>query len=220
MGQATLSTLTHGAIAGVETGAHFAQRHADRVASECGPLPVAQPLQALFATGGYERGHIYGISGDASVSLLFALVAQATTQGSWLAMVNTPHVGFMAASEYGVALHRVVSVRAESQLGKVLGALADGFDLVAVSSPQCSVGEARKIAARAKAQGAVLFVLGKPGAFEIDATLSTRTTDWQFSTHAMARAVHISAHGRRVYGNRSCAVQLPNAAGCIGEVRA
>jgi len=46
-----------------------------------------------------------------------------------------------------------------SVMSPVVGALVDGVDLVAVSSPVCSQSEARRIATRVKAQGAVLFVL-------------------------------------------------------------
>jgi hypothetical protein len=99
-----------------------------------------------------------------------------------------------------------------------MGALVDGFDLVAVSSPTCSVGEARRITARAKSQGSVLLVVGNPGAFEVDATLRASTVSWQFDTYASARTVTVEARGRRVYGNRSCTVQLPAATGAVAGV--
>lgn len=217
MGQATLSAVT--GIEGLETGAHFAQRHADRLAVGGGPMEVVAPLQSLFASGGLERGRIYSLQGEAHVSLLFALCAHATTHGSWLAIVNTPHVGFMSAHEHGVALHRVVNVRTQpSHEPHVVGALADGFDLVAISSPTSSVAQARKIAARVKAQGSVLLLLGKPGAFEVDTALSAHVAQWQFSTHAVSRTVHVSSHGRRTPQKRSCVVQMPSSCGSVQEV--
>jgi hypothetical protein len=219
MGQALFPELTHRKLVGVETGADFAQRHAERMAGGVGPLVVTEALQPLFAGAGFERGHIYAIAGEAPLSLLFALAARATTEGSWLALVNLQRAGLLSAHEHGVALQRTVCVDCESrELSAVMGALVDGFDLVAVSSPTCSVGEARRITARAKSQGSVLLVVGNPGAFEVDATLRASTVSWQFDTYASARTVTVEARGRRVYGNRSCTVQLPAATGAVAGV--
>lgn len=217
MGQATLSAVT--GIEGVETGAYFAQRHADRLAVGGGPIEVVPPLQPLFASGGIERGRVYALHGEAHLSLLFGLCSHATTHGSWLAIVNTPHVGFMSAHEHGVALHRVVNVHAQSHHEPhVVGALVDGFDLVAISSPTCSVTQARKIAARVKAQGSVLLVLGKPGAFEVDTSLEAHIAHWQFTTHAVSRTVRVSAQGRRSPQKRSCVVEMPSSRGSVREI--
>ncbi len=217
MGQALLPDLAHRKLAGVETGADFAQRHAQRAAGGVGPLPVTEVLQPLFGGAGFERGHIYGIAGEAPLSLLFALVARGTADGSWLALVNLQRAGLLSAHEHGVALQRTVcvDVAAGTQWSHVVGALVDGFDFVVVSSPVCSVNEARRITARVKAQGSVLLVLGKPGAFDVDATFAAHTVQWQFDTYASARTVDVEAHGRRVYGTRSCRVQLPAATGAV-----
>lgn len=220
MGQVVLPDLGHRKLAGVETGADFALRFAQRAAGGVGPLPVTEVLQPLFSGAGFERGHIYGIAGDAPLSLLFALVARATGEGSWLALVNLQRAGLLSAHEHGVALHRTVCVEvgsssSSSSWSHAVGALVDGFDFVVVSSPACSMGEARRIAARVKAQGSVLLVVGNPGAFDVDATFGARTVQWQFNTYASARTVHVSARGRRVHGDHSCTVQLPAATGAV-----
>ena len=212
MSQATFDQLAGMRIAGVETGVQFAERMEAHVASGFGPVPVAPALAGLLPSGGLERGYIYGCTGDASLSLLFALLATPTTLGSWCALVNMPNAGLMSAHEHGVALQRVLCVaapRSSQVLSLALGALVDGIDLVAVSAPACSPADARRIATRAKAQGAVVFVLGNPGGFVIDASFHASTTHWQFTTHAHGRVVDISASGRRVYAHRSCTVQLP-----------
>jgi hypothetical protein len=95
----------------------------------------------------------------------------------------------------------------------VVGALVDGVDLVVVSSPTCSAAETRRIVARAKASGAVLIILGKPGQFSPDVVLSSSTTEWHFNTHAASRTMAVQAHGRRVYNQRALTVQLPAADG-------
>jgi hypothetical protein len=202
----------------LETGTQFAERTRQRELTGFGPLVVANALAPLFVSGGLERGHIYGVTGDASMSLLFALVASATQQGSWFAMVNMPTAGLMAAHENGVALQRTVCVDVEASGGhmsNVLGSLVDGIDLVAVRSPQCSGAEVRRITARVKAQGSVLLVVGSAAAFSPDAVLVAHTQQWQFNTHAASRTVNVTAQGRRLHAQRSCAVVLPH---CLGGV--
>lgn len=202
----------------LETGTQLAERTRQQDITGCGPLLVASALSALFPSGGLERGRIYGITGDAAMSLLFALVAPATVQGSWCAMVNMPSAGLMAAHENGVALERLVCVNtgnSSAPLSHALGSLVDGIELVAVQAPQCSVGEIRRITARVKAQASVLLLLGNSQAFSPDAVLVARTQQWQFGTHAIARTVNVTAQGRRVHTQRACVVTLPNVHGSV-----
>ncbi|MGA0118272.1 MAG: hypothetical protein ACO3JF_07765 [Ilumatobacteraceae bacterium] len=223
-----MSTIESLALSGphlsaLETGAQFAARVGARVSSGYGPLSVPCELAPLFPARGLERGFVYGISGGASLSLLSALASSATQSGSWLALVNMPHVGLRSMHEYGVALHRTVCVSTPekgSVWSGVVGALVDGIDLVAVSATHCSASEARRIAARVKAQGSVLFVMNPTQAFSLDAVLSASTHEWEFSTHAAQRSVQVSAHGRRVYGQRSCSVFLPNRSGGVSTGKA
>jgi hypothetical protein len=152
------------------------------------------------------------------MSLLFALVASATQHGSWFAMVNMPTAGLMAAHENGVALQRTVCVDvgvSGGHMSNILGSLVDGIDLVAVRSPQCSSAEVRRVAARVKAQGSVLLVVGNTAGFSPDAVLVAHTQQWQFHTHAVSRTVNITAQGRRLHAQRSCVVALPQ---CLGGV--
>lgn len=218
MGQELINSFSHRAlIHGVQTGSDFVQRHAEQIANGADALVVAPPLQPLFPKSGFERGRLYGITGDASLSLLFALVAQPTTRGSWWATVDMARIGLLSADEYGVALQRTVCVSSGSSHAwpQVVGALVDGIDLVAVMSPACSAGEARRITARARAQGTVLIVVGHHGAFDVDMVLHARSLQWQFDTHASSRTVHIATHGRRVHGARDVTVCLPSSQGCV-----
>lgn len=178
----------------------------------CITVPWA-PLPAL------ERGRVYACTGDASLSLLYALVAEATRQGAWFAMVDMPHAGLMAAREHGVALHRTLCVDtgprdgASTRWSRVVGALVDGVDLVAVSPPSCSSSEMRRLIARTKASGAVLLVLGRAGVFDVDAEFRTRTLSWRFDLHARSRSVEVAVEGRRAHGTPPCVVELPVASG-------
>ena len=216
MGHLLLPELTGTHSSGIETGAQFAQRVSARAEAGFGPVPIAPALASLLPSSGLERGGVYACAGDAPMSLLFSLVATATSVGSWLAYVDVPRVGLMAAHEYGVALQRVMCVNTgghTQSYAQVVGALVDGIDLVVVSSPACSAAEARRIVARAKASGSVLLILGRAGQFSPDVVLSSSTTEWHFHTHASSRTMSVQAHGRRVYNQRALTVQLPAADG-------
>ena len=220
MGQELIHSFSHRTlIHGVESGSEFVQRHAEQIANGGDALVVAAPLQPLFPKSGFERGRLYGITGDASLSLLFALVAQPTTRGSWWATVDMARIGLLSADEYGVALQRTVCVSSGSSntWPQVVGALVDGIDLVAVMSPTCSAGEARRITARARAQGTVLIVVGRQGAFDVDVVLTARSLQWRFDTHASSRIVHVATHGRRVHGARDVTVCLPSPEGSVSD---
>lgn len=218
MGHLLLPELTGTHSSGIETGAQFAQRVSARAEAGFGPIPVAPALTSLLPSSGLERGGVYACAGDAPMSLLFSLVATATSVGSWLAFVDVPRVGLMAAHEYGVALQRVMCVNSgghTQSYAQVVGALVDGIDLVVVSSPACSSAEARRIVARAKASGSVLIILGKLGQFSPDVVLSSSTTEWHFNTHAASRTMSVQAHGRRVYNQRALTLQLPASNGAV-----
>jgi hypothetical protein len=216
VGHLLLPELTGTHSSGIETGAQFAQRVSARAEAGFGPVPVAPALASLLPSSGLERGGVYACAGDAPMSLLFSLVATATSVGSWLACVDVPRVGLMAAHEYGVALQRVMCVSTgghTQSYAQVVGALVDGIDLVVVSSPTCSAAETRRIVARVKASGSVLIILGRAGQFSPDVVLSSSATEWHFHTHASSRTMSVQAHGRRVYNQRALTVQLPAADG-------
>jgi len=214
---ALVDILSDHATTGLETGAQLAKRLNARTSGEDGLIAVARALAPLFGSAGLERGHVYACAGDASMSLLYSLVAPATQNGLWFAMVDLARAGLMAAHEQGVALHRTLCVSSgnNASWARVVGALVDGVDLVAVAAPTCSLAHARQITARVKAQGSVLLIVGQPGAFSVDATFTTRTSEWQFDTYARSRSVSVVATGRRVHGQRSCVVQLPSAGGAV-----
>ena len=203
----------HGSdIAAVETGAALAERQLQHRISRYGVLPVDDELASLLPAAGLERGHVYGCRGDAWLSLMCTLVGRATQEGSWLAGVNLAFLGMMSALEHGVALQRMLCVDLDDDVAtwtRVVGACVDGVDIVVVHQPKCGISDARRLEARIKAHGSLLVVLGDPGVFSPSVVLTAQTTRWDFSSHAAQRYVHVSAMGRRVYGNRQCTVVFP-----------
>lgn len=140
-------------------------------------LPVSAALADLLPRHGLRRGDTVSVTG--STSLLLALLAEATAQGSWAAAVGLPRLGVLAAGELGVAVQRLALVpRPGAELAAVTAALLDGFDLVVVTAPRTVEGTrtARRLSARARNRGAVLLSAGPwPGA-ELD--LRCRTVRW------------------------------------------
>src|SRR5205807_8976144 len=72
------------------------------------PFPVAEPLAALLPGGGLRRGSVIAVHG--SLSLLLALLAAATAQGAWAAVIGVGDLGVLAAAEAGVVVRRLALV--------------------------------------------------------------------------------------------------------------
>ncbi|HWB67035.1 MAG TPA: hypothetical protein VG708_09430 [Mycobacteriales bacterium] len=118
-------------------------------------LPVVEALQPVLPAG-IRRGSTVAVSG--SMSLLLAVVAAATVEGSWCALVGMPPIGADAAVEQGVVLSRLPVVPAPGdRWPTVVGALLDAVDVVIARPPtRLSDGEIRRLAARTRARGSVL----------------------------------------------------------------
>src|SRR5262245_49771481 len=71
-------------------------------------LPVHPALADLLPGGGLRAGSAYTIG--PSTSLLLALLARPSQEGSWCAVVGMPDLGIEAASQLGVDLSRLVLI--------------------------------------------------------------------------------------------------------------
>ncbi|HEX4222041.1 MAG TPA: hypothetical protein VHZ97_06755 [Pseudonocardiaceae bacterium] len=184
-------------------------------------LPVRAELAELLPLGGLRRGSTISVRG--SNSLLHALLATATTRGSWAGVVGLPDLGLLAAAELGVALQRLaVAPRPGGQLVSVVSAMLDGMDLVVVDA--AGLGRAgrrggdlaKRLSARARHRGAVLIAAGAwPGA---DLELSCTELRWfglgDGRGYLAEGQLVISATGRGVAARRrERTVVLPCAAG-------
>jgi hypothetical protein len=182
-------------------------------------LPVHPSLASLFPAGGLRRGGTVAVRG--STSLLFALLARATETGSWAALVGMPDLGLRAAAELGVVVERLALVRHPGvDLPKVVAALLDGMDLVAVDPARLTEAQARRLSARARHRGAVLVAAGPwPGA---DLELTRETVAWtglgDGHGHLAARETRVSARGRGA-ANRplETVLHLPALNGTVGD---
>ncbi len=188
-------------------------------------LPVTPAVAALLPGAGLRRGTTVEVSGPAATSLALALVAEASGQGSWVAMVGLPAVGLMAASEMGVALDRVALVPrlAPGTWTTVVAALVDAVDVVLVGPTRIGSSDARRVANRVRERGAVVIPVGVRWPEAPDLRLSTSTPRWeglgQGNGHLTARRVQIRADGRRQAARpRHTELWLPAATGGVAMV--
>jgi hypothetical protein len=161
-------------------------------------LPVCEALAGIFPWGGLRRGSTVAVRG--SVTVLLALLADATANGSWAGVIGMPRLGVVAAAELGVAVSRLALVpNPGADLPAVAGALLDGMDLVVISAAgRVSETNARKLSARARNRGAVLIPFGPwPGAdLEVTHVRSEWTGMDAGHGHLRTRRLTISTRGR------------------------
>ncbi|PZS21430.1 MAG: hypothetical protein DLM54_04390 [Acidimicrobiales bacterium] len=172
-------------------------------------LRVMGALGNLFPDGGLRRGSTVTVAGTGlgtgATSLLLALLAGPSAEGSWCAAVGLPRLGLVAAAELDIRLSRLVLVPTPGpSWPTVTAALLDACDLVAVQPPtRVRLMDARRLAARARERGAVLVVAPGGGIWpEVpDVRLSALGGQWHGlgvgHGHVQGRWLEVEAAGRR-----------------------
>ena len=184
------------------------------------PFPVVEPLAPLLPGGGLRRGSVVAVHG--SMALLLALLAAATAQGAWAAVVGIGDLGLLAAAEAGVVVQRLALVpRPGSDPAPVAAALLDGVGLVALAGvDRVSPGARRSLAARARQRGSVLLPLGRwPGA---EVELDCRAEAWYGAAAGYGRLrgrdVVVRAVGRGAAARpRTARLLLPGPDGVVAQ---
>ncbi|MGI8796102.1 MAG: hypothetical protein ACR2IR_05905 [Acidimicrobiia bacterium] len=128
-------------------------------------LPVSGELGELIPA--LRRGSVIAVEGEpgaGATSIALRLAAAATAAGEWAAAVELHgSIGGLAAAEAGVVLERFAVARRvpPTRWAAVVAALLDGIGLVlAEVPPYARVGDARRLAARARERGVVLVGVG------------------------------------------------------------
>jgi hypothetical protein len=187
------------------------------------PFPVVEPLASLLPGGGLRRGSVVAVPG--STALLLALLAAATEQGAWAAVIGVGDLGVLAAAEAGVVVQRLALVpRPGSDPAPVAAALLDGVGLVAVAgADRMPAGARRSLAGRARQRGSVLLPLGRwPGA---DVELNCRAETWYGAEaghgRLRSREVVVCAVGRGAAARpRTVRLLLPGPGGAVAAALA
>lgn len=179
------------------------------------------PLQALLPDG-LRRGSVTEVAaGPGATSLVMALAAGASADGSWVAVVGAPSWGLCAAAELGVAPERLLVAPeppsgAATGLASVVAALLDAVDVVVIGA-RVPVVDARRLTARARERGAVLLALPGRWPQASDVTLSVTSVSWELPHRRLAaRRVEIVATGRGAAAReRRATLWLPGPDGAV-----
>ena len=127
-------------------------------------VPLSSSLQRALGLEGLRRGSTLLIEGDRGIgatSFALALLAQATADKLWCAVVGPPDLGIVASTELGVDLdHLVVVTTPRERVATVLGALVDGCDVVLLRLPvSLTRAEMLRLSARVRQRRVLLFLL-------------------------------------------------------------
>jgi hypothetical protein len=134
-------------------------------------------LADVLPSGVLRSGVVYTV--ENSTSLLMAVLAAATGEGEWAAVVGLPDFGAEAAAGFGLDLERLVLVPSPGkQWLAVTAALVDVLPFVVVR-PERAVGsaEASRLSARLRQAGSTLIVAGAWSQGE--AALTRTNTTWR-----------------------------------------
>ncbi|MFC5141169.1 hypothetical protein ACFPK1_23235 [Actinomycetospora rhizophila] len=190
-------------------------------------LPVSAPLAGLLPDGGLRRGSAVAVCG--STSLLLALLAEASRDGSWCAVVGLPDLGVQAAAEAGLDLARTALVpRPGPRPAAVVAALVDGVDVVVLDTTLPGVrwpaGDRQRLGARVRQRGAVLVPVGAPGAWPgAEVELRAEGSAWaglggDGAGRLRSRRVRVRSAARGRPGEQEEPLLLPGPAGtCLPD---
>ncbi|WP_246159880.1 hypothetical protein [Microbacterium rhizomatis] len=184
-------------------------------------LPTHPALAELLPGGGLRPGSAYSL--PASGSLLLALIARASQEGSWCGVIGMPELGAEAAERLGVDLDRLVLIPDPGPRWLTVAAtIADVLPIVAVRPQGRPMGqEVSRLAARLRERGAVLLVEGAwPQA---EAALRVSEPEWsglgEGYGYLAGRAVTVTASSRRWPVPRTSRMLLPAADGTVSALR-
>ncbi|MGF7125100.1 hypothetical protein DEU38_102445 [Rhodococcus sp. AG1013] len=127
---------------------------------QCGRDVLAAPggLEQLLPARGLPKGTVVACSGT---SLLLGMLAAATQDGTFAAVIGYRQLCWLAAVEMGADLSRLAHIPdAGDNALKVLGVLLDGLDMVVLdlSGAAISPSRSRPLVARVRSHRSVLVV--------------------------------------------------------------
>ncbi len=183
-------------------------------------LPVHPALSSLLPGGGLRPGSAYAL--PRSTSLLLALLARPSQDGSWCAVVGMPRLGAEAAEGLGVDLSRLVLIPDPgARWLAVTATVAEVMPVVAVRpAGRPPSAEIARLAARLRDRGAVLLVQGQwPQA---EAVIDIAEPEWtglgRGHGYLAGREVTLTASSRRWPRPRRTRLLLPDASGAVAAV--
>lgn len=184
-------------------------------------LPTHPAFTGLLPGGGLRPGSAYSLA--PFMSLLLALLARPTQEGTWCGVIGMPELGAEAAERLGVDLDRLVLVPDPGPRWLVVAAtLAEVLPVVAVRPPgRVMDAEAARLGARLRDRGAVLLVQGHWP--QTEATLRVSEPEWSGLGsgygYLAGRALTVTAASRRWPVPRKARMLLPDAEGAVSTLQ-
>lgn len=183
------------------------------------PFPVPAELAGLL-DGGLKPGSAYSLT--TSGALLLTLLATASADGHWCAVVGVPEFGTEAAGHAGVTLDRLALVPDPGQEWlAVTAALLEAVPVVVLRPPgRIREADAARLGGRLRERGSVLLVHGTwPRA---EALLSLAQARWHGlgdgSGYLSCREVTVEVSSRRRPVPRRARLLLPTPDGRLAGV--
>jgi hypothetical protein len=180
-------------------------------------LPTHPAFTGLLPGGGLKPGAAYSLS--PSASLLLALMARPSQDGTWCGAVGMPELGAEAAERYGLDLDRLVFIPDPGPRWlAVTATIAEVLPVVAVRPPsRVSDKEVARMASRLRDRGTVLLVQGAwPQA---EAVIDVADPRWSGlgdgHGYLAGRELTVSVTSRRAPTARRARMLLPAADGSI-----
>jgi len=198
-------------------------------------IPVPEVFHQVLPGTGLQRGWATTVTGSTSGRVLaWALLSEVTRSGGWIAAVDVPGIGLLAASEVGLSIERVLvvtNVDAQSW-ASTMGALIGSVDAVVYGNPRHRVQPSthRKLISRCRERGTVLMELACGDTFsrnstpiEADIAFDVRPSNWSGIGNGYgrlaSRTVNVSVSGRRAQGRtRNATFVVPDVDGAIRAV--
>ncbi|WP_235566620.1 hypothetical protein [Microbacterium sp. Root61] len=184
-------------------------------------LPTHPAFTELLPGGGLRPGSAYSLA--PSMSLLLALMARPSQEGTWCGVIGMPELGAEAAERLGVNLDRLVLIPDPGPRWLVVAAtVAEVLPIVAVRPPgRVMDAEAARLGARLRDRGSVLIVQGQwPQA---EATLRVSEPEWSGLGNGYGylagRALTVTSSSRRWPVPRRSRMLLPAADGTVSALQ-
>jgi hypothetical protein len=205
-----------------ETGAQLISPALAPLSRPKAPVLPVGPALAPVLPDGLRRGSTVAVVG--SVSLLLAVLATASAEGAWCAMVGMPPICAEAARDFGIELSRLPLIPdPKTDWVVVVGALLDAMDVVVARAPaRLADGDIRRLVARVRSRGAVFLPFSTGAAHwpHADVRLSADGGSWSGIGlgygRLRKRQVTVTAEGRGTAARqRSIALWLPTPAGNV-----
>lgn len=202
-------------------------------------IALGGPLSAVIPGGALVRGSTLTIAGPGATSVALGLVAGASVEGSWVAMVGLADLAPVAVIDAGLDPGRVAFIDpgTSGRHVDVIAALIGAIDIVMVDDRlPVRQGDARRLSARLRERGSIMVVLhpgtdpagrrrdtGIAPVWSADVSLTVDAETWSGPDHGHGHlrsrrlSVATSGRGRAARGSRHV-FAFPSTEGDVVEV--